>query len=182
MPAPIAPRPAKPTRSIWLNITASHLVRGARHRFDDPEIARAAAEVACERLAQLLLAGVGVLADERLHRHQKPGRAKAALKRMRLVEGALEGVWIAAVRESLDGAERTAVRLNRKHQAGPHRFTVELDGAGAAHTLLAADLRARQPGRVPDEVRQERPRLDVAFIGLAIDLHADPHAIASSIA
>src|SRR5215213_7250792 len=89
MPAPIAPRPAKPMRSISLNIAHAHLPRGAIHRFDDPEVAGAAAQVAGEGLSELVLARVRVLADECLHRHQEARRAETALKRVRLVEGTL---------------------------------------------------------------------------------------------
>ena len=126
---------------------------------------------------------VRVLAQERLHRHQEAGRAEPALKRVRLVERTLERMQVAVRRrEPLDRPERAAVRLDREHQAGPDGLAVELDGAGAAHALLAADLRASEPGAVPDEVRQERPRLDIALVRRAVDLDADPQAIASSIA
>src|SRR5687767_1742252 len=95
MPAPIAPRPAKPTRSISLNIRSPHFAGCAVHRLDDPEIARAAAEVAREGLAELLLVGIRVLADVGLHRHQEARCAEPALERMSLVEGALERVHVA---------------------------------------------------------------------------------------
>src|SRR5919202_328394 len=132
MPAPIAPRPAKPTRSICLNTGTSHVPSRALHRLDDPQVAGAAAQVARERLAQLALAGVRVLTQERLHRHQEPGGAEAALKRVRLVERALERVKLAVGRESLDGPEQAAVRLDGKHEARPHRFAVELHRARPA--------------------------------------------------
>ena len=114
-----------------------------------------------------VVAGVRVLAQERLHRHQEAGRAEPALERVRLVEGALERVKPPSPREALDRRERAAVRLDREHQARAHRLAVELDGAGATHALLAADLRAGQAGLVADEVGQERARLDLAFVGAA---------------
>src|SRR4051794_1702785 len=90
---------------------ALHLARRLLHRFDDREIARAAAEVAREGLPQLVLAGIRLLAEERLDRHQEARRAEPALKRVRLVEGALERVEFAAGRKALDRPERPAVRL-----------------------------------------------------------------------
>ena len=71
------------------------------------------------------------------------------------MKSALKRVKAAVARKALDRSDRATVRLDREHEARPHRFTVELDRAGAADALLAADLRARQTGRVADEVRQD---------------------------
>src|SRR5918992_2329546 len=182
MPAPIAPSPANPTRSISLNIGSPHLPGGVLHRLDDPQIAGAAAEVARQRLAQVLLPRIRILTQHRLHRHQEPRGAEPALERVRLVERALERVQLALRREALHGPDRAAVCLGRQHQARPDRLAVELDRARAAHALLASDLRAGQPRAVADEVGQERARLHVALVGVPVDLDADPQAIASTIA
>src|ERR671915_2629979 len=185
MPAPIAPRPATPTRSISPAIALPHLPGGPLDRLDDPQVAGAAAEVAGEGLAQLLVAGIRMLPQERLHRHQEARSAEPALERVRLMESALERVEAIVAREALDRPERAAARLDRQHQAGPHRLAVELDRAGTADALLAADLRAGETRGVADEVGQERPGLDVALVVPPVDLDADPHvvlAIASSIA
>src|ERR687898_909418 len=182
MPAPMAPSPAKPTRSISLNIPTPQLARGVLDRLDDPQVGRAATEVARERLAELLVARVRVLADERLHRHEEARRAEAALEGVRLVESALKRMELAVRGQPLHGLERPAVRLHREHQARAHGLSVELDGARAADALLAADLRPRQPCLVPDEVGQERAWLDVPLIGAPVDLQAHPHVAVSSIA
>src|SRR5688500_12682251 len=157
MPAPIAPRPPKPTRRVSPTVPLSHLAGGLLHRLDDPQISRAAAEVAGERLPQLVVARVWMLPQEGLHGHQEARRAEPALERMRLVERTLERVEGAVGGQPFDRPEAAAVRLHREREAGAHRDAVELDGAGAADALLAADLRPGQPGTVPDEVRQERP-------------------------
>src|SRR5918994_1376391 len=182
MPAPMAPSPAKPTRSISLNIATPQLAGGVLDRLDDPQVAGAAAEVACERLAELLVARVRVLAKKRLHRHEEARRTEAALERVSLVERALKRVELPVRGQPFHRPERPPVRLHCEHQARADGLSVELDGACAADALLAPDLRPRQPCLVPDEVGQERARLDVALVGAPVDLHPHPHAAASSIA
>ena len=56
----------------------------------------------------------------------------------------------------LDGAELVAIRLDREEEAGAHRLAVELDRAGAADAVLAADVGAGQPRLVADEVDRSR--------------------------
>src|SRR5205085_5519631 len=95
------------------------------------------------------------------------------------MEGAILG------RQILDRAQRETLRLDRQHQARAHRLAVELDGAGAADAVLAADMGAGQARLMADEVRQQQARLDLAVVGLAVDLDRHStgiHAAASSTA
>jgi hypothetical protein len=103
---------------------------------------------------------------------------------MVLVERPLQRVQRRAVRrEALDREDRPAVCLDGEHEARARGLTVDLHGARAADAVLAADVRAGEPGDVADEVRQQGPRLDVARIRLAVDVDRDPHVVdASSIA
>ena len=64
------------------------------------------------------------------------------------------------VRQTFDGADRAALGLHRKHQAGAHRLAVDNDGAGAADAVLAADMRAGLPAILADRVGQRAARLD----------------------
>ena len=63
--------------------------------------------------------------------------------------------------ERLDRPHVTAVRLHGEDEAAPHRDPVEPHGARAAHAVLAADVRARETERVPQEVGEEQTRLDL---------------------
>src|SRR4051812_43832152 len=181
MPAPIAPSPAKPTRSTSPTVPP-HFGGGVLDRLDDPEIAGAAAEISGERLAELLPARVGVLAQVRLDRHEEARRAEAALQRMRLVERSLQWMQLALAREPLNRRQGATVRLHGEHEARAHGLAVELDRAGAAHALLAADLRAGEAGAVANEVGQQGARLDLAVVRTAVQLDADLHRSASSMA
>src|SRR5439155_20957359 len=154
---------------------------GQLHRVDDVLVARAAAQVPAQRVADLRIAGGCVVAQERDERHEDAGGAEAALQRVRFAEGGLQRVeLVGGGREAFDGRQLSAVRLHREHQAGAHRLAVEQHGAGAAHAVLAADVGAGEPQVLAQEVAQEEPRLDVAPVLDPVDGHVDRHVRASS--
>jgi len=64
--------------------------------------------------------------------------------------------------EALDSPQIVAVGLNREHDARSNGLAVEQDGAGAADTVLAADVRAGEPEIVSDEIAEEQAWLDRA--------------------
>ena len=78
-----------------------------------------------------------------------------------LHEGALQRVELVAVGQPFDGADLSAVGLHREHQAGAHRLAVDQHGAGAAHAVLAADMRAGLPAILADRIGQRAARLDL---------------------
>ncbi len=80
-----------------------------------------------------------------------------------------------AVGETLDGADFPAVGLNGEHQARSHRLAVDEHGAGAAHPVLAADMRAGLTAIVADRVDQSTPRLDANDVPYSIDQQRDLH-------
>jgi hypothetical protein len=68
---------------------------------------------------------------------------KAALKRLRIYEGALHRVRFVARRQTLDGRHFPARRTERGKQARMHRRPVHPDRAGAAIASVAAFLDAK---------------------------------------
>src|SRR5262249_36567046 len=102
----------------------------------------------------------------------------------RLVESLLERVELAAAPgERFDGADRTSARLDGEQQARADRLAVELDRARAADAVLAADVRAGQPGLVADGVGEEEARRHRTAVLGAVDLDGDlSHAAAFSTA
>ena len=60
-----------------------------------------------------------------------------------------------------------------QHDARPRRLGVEEDGARAADAVLAADVRAGEAELVPEEIAEQKPRLDAAFVPLAVDRDRD---------
>ena len=86
-----------------------------------------------------------------------------------LPEGLLQRMEIAVRRQPFDRLDRRAVSLNREQQSGPDRCAVEANGAGSAHAVLAADVRAGQSQCVTEEVRQQQPRLDELAVAPTVD-------------
>ena len=58
------------------------------------------------------------------------------------------------VSETFDGRDRVTVGLHRKHQARPHRFTVEHDRARPADTVFTSDMGTCQTEYVPKAIDQ----------------------------
>src|SRR3989442_4423089 len=128
-----------PFRSLAL------LARRVLDRLDDVHVARAAAEVARDRLPDLELARVRVRRDERRRRHHHSRRAEAALDTVLLVEAFMHRVQLAILLEAFDGRNGGPVRLNREEGARLHGAAIEEHGARAAVRGVAADVRAGHP-------------------------------------
>src|SRR5216683_32952 len=82
-----------------------HFLRRVLHGAHYVQVTRAAAQVAGDRLADLLLARVLVALEQRRARHQHSRRAVAALQRVLLGEGFLHRMELAALLEALDGGD-----------------------------------------------------------------------------
>ena len=132
--------------SVALRSSASSSVTGPLtrsrrepHRRDDVLVARAAAEVAGERLADLALVEVaGSSRSMRLERHQESGRAEAALQAVGLVEGLLERVQL-AVGPARPSTVRIAcpsactARIRHERTGSPSSWTVQAPQTPCSH-------------------------------------------------
>ena len=67
-------------------------------------------------------------------------------------------------------------------QHAARRDAVDVDGARAAHAVLAADVRAGESEVVAEEVRQQQTRLDRIALRAAVDGDLDLDHVALSIA
>ena len=81
------------------------------------------------------------------------------------LERRLHRVQLAVGGEALDGRDLGAVGLHGEHEARPHGVAVEQDGAGAAHAVLAPEVRAGEPAVLAQEVGQRLAGLDRAWRG-----------------
>src|SRR5207248_7983587 len=143
-------------------------------RLDDVVVAGAAAEVALEPHADLLLRRVGVALEQLLGRHDHAGRAEPALEAMLVPEGLLQGMERRSLGEALDGRDLGPVRLHREHRAGLHAVAVELDGARPAIAGVATHVRPGEPREIADVVHQQQSRLDLVLVLGAIDGDRNP--------
>src|SRR5438093_815588 len=144
-------------------------VRGVLYGVDDVLVAGAAAEVARETLADLALRWRRVVLQQRHGRHDHPRRAEPALQPVLFPEAFLQRMQATVGREALDRGDRRAVGLDRKDGAGLRAPAVDENGAGAALTGVAPDVRPRQTQVFAEEVNKEHARVDVSLANLAVD-------------
>src|SRR4051794_39109568 len=130
---------------------------GGLHRPDDALVAGAAAQVARQRLADLLLARRRVAPQQVLRGDDLPGDAEAALDRTRVQERLLQ-IGQPVRREAFDRRDLVPLRLRAEHEARIDGTAVEQHGARAALALGAAALRAGQPHLVAQSVEQRAVR------------------------
>ncbi len=140
---------------------------------DDVDVAGAAAEVAGDRLANLVVGRIGIAFEEGDGGHHHAGRAEAALQAMLLEEALLHRMQDAALLQPLDGADLRAIGLNGEHRAGLGRDAVHEHRAGAAARRVATDVRAGQVRHLADEVHEQQSRLDLRRNWLPVDRQGD---------
>src|SRR4051794_22180990 len=177
---PAGSRQRRRSSNDALSCRALHPLGGEPHGVDDLLVARAAAEVAGERLADLRVARVRILRQQVVRRDDQPRRAEAALHAAGLDERALDLVQLAVGgRDALDGDDLAALGLGGEDQARADELAVEVDRARAALALLAGVLRAGQ-AEVLAQGREQALALPNA-VGLArraVDDHVQPHVSA----
>jgi hypothetical protein len=122
---------------------------GVEDRAHDRRVARAATDVAADRLVDLVDGRVGVAGEQGLGRHDHAGRAEAALGGEPVEEGLLDVAELGPVGEPLDGRDVGAVDGGRGHEAGDHRRAVDQDRARAAGALRASALGTGQAELFP---------------------------------
>src|SRR2546425_6232591 len=121
-----------------------------------------------------------MLAQERDERHEDARGAEAALQPVGLAERGLERMQriapLRAVRQTLDRRDVVPIRLDGEHQAGAHRLAVQQHRTGAAHAVLASNVRAGEAQLVAQEVGEEQPRLHRTLVARAVDGDHQRHA------
>src|SRR2546430_121769 len=69
------------------------------------------------------------------------------------------------------------VRLDSEDQARAHGVAIQQHGAGAAHAVLASDVRSGEAELVAQQVGEQEPRLDGTLVPHAVDRDADRHLL-----
>src|SRR5690349_637913 len=109
-------------------------------------------------------------------RQNHPRRAVAALEAVRLAKCVLHHAQFArGGSQSLDGRDVVPVRLNRKHQAGPRRLSVDKDGTCAAYAMFATCVTADQEEVLAQRVEERLARLHIRLSQRAVHPDADSH-------
>src|SRR6185503_3017352 len=95
-------------------------------RLDDVVVAGAAADVAVEALADVLLAGLRVVGEELHRRHHHPRRAETALETVTLAKRRLHRVQLAVSREAFDRRHLAPLHLCGEDRARLDRAAVDV--------------------------------------------------------
>ena len=88
---------------------------------------------------------------------------------------------LAVSRHTFDRDDVYAVCLDCEHRAGFHGQPICQNRTGAAYAGFAPDMRARQACQIADEVREQKARVDVLFVGLSINSDFHVHTCFSSV-
>src|SRR5438132_790358 len=143
------------------------------HRLVDLQVARAAAQVARQRLLDLVTRGSRVLVEQRFGGEQEGGRTVPALRRAELGERVLERMQRPTLCHPLDRLHAMPRAREAEHQAGEHGLPVHEHGARAALAQLAAMLRAGETHVFTQHFEQGLVRREGHFDRLAIQLEGD---------
>src|SRR5215831_8806837 len=149
------------------------LARGDLHRLDDLRIGGAAAEVAGQIVADLIVVRIRI-AFEQLRGHQNKARgAVAALEGAGLDKGLLHRAQRIAIGERLHRVHFGAVDERCEIEAAGDGGAVDQYGAAAAHALAAALARAHQIELALQDLDEIVMRLDLGCDRLAVEGKAD---------
>ncbi len=156
--------------------TVPHRLGGRADGGDDVLVARAAAVVALDRVADLVVGRIGVVGQQVGGRHDHARGAEAALEAVLLPEGGLERMQVVTGRHPFDRPDLASVRLDGQHRARLDGHAVHVDGAGTALAGVAADVGAGQVEVFAEGLDQETSRLHVQLPACPIDDERDVFA------
>jgi len=143
------------------------------NRLENLLIAGAAAQIAGERIADLIPRRMWMLVEQRLRGHQDARRAIAALRGAEIRERFLQRMQSSIRDEPFHGHHASPVTLDAEHEAREHRLIVEQHGAGAALPELAAMFRAAQVQVFTEHLEERFVRSERDFGRLAVDGQRD---------
>src|SRR4051812_1835081 len=129
-------------------------------RADDADIAGAAAEIAAEFESNARFIGFGYARDDIARRYQHRRRAEAALQPVLLGKSPAQRRHDRVVIQALYGGDHGSIAHHRIRDARTRRLTVDQNGAGAAYSLLATQMRAGKVHLLAQKVREMHSRLD----------------------
>ena len=151
------------------------LLGGVLHRPNDLVVARAAAQVAGEPIANGALVGVRVAVQQGLGSDDEAGGANAALQRRMLEKLLLNRVQAVALGDAFNGGDLGPFRLRSQHQAGADQAAIDDHRAGTAVASAAAFLGAELADLVAQRVEQGLLRRAEKIDLIAVDGGADVH-------
>src|SRR2546425_285404 len=158
-----------------LRIRVSHPPGGQLDRLEDLDVPSAAAQIAGQRLADLLARRFRPGVEERLRGAQNSGSAVAALRGAELRERHLQWIGVRAPRQPFDRDDRPILALEGEDQTRELRPAVEEHRAGAALPQLAAVLGPGQAEIFAQDLEQRLVGREGDLLDLTVDVEAQVH-------
>src|SRR6185295_12309292 len=158
---------------VMVRPPSTHHRRRALDRAQDAHMRAAAAFEAGERVLDLGIVRLLVLVEQRRRRHDPAIDAVAALRHLLLDIGLLDRMRL--LRRAEPGQRHHLAVAHRRHRrdAGAHRLSVHVHGAGAALREAAAEMRIVEPEIVAQRVEQRHVGIGVDRLNLAVHVEID---------
>src|SRR5688500_11797530 len=157
--------------SIFMIVSSRHHFGRALHRLDDARVRAAAAQVAGERLPDLVVARALVGREQRGGFHDHAVDAVAALHRLLLDEGLLQRVRPLRGAQPFERDDLLAGGGRDRHAARAHGPAVDVHRTGAALREAASEARAVEIEIVAQRVEQRHLWIvDAQVVRLAVDV------------
>src|SRR4051812_33712130 len=153
-----------------VRLLISRLAAGRLHRGENVRVRAAAADVAAHRFAYFSGVRTPRLFQHCDSGHDLTGRAVPALKTVMLDEGCLHRMQCLGLAEPFDRGDLRFLMHGREGEAAVHSTGIDVHGACAALTVIAALLRPGEMQRFAKRVEQRRPRIDSRRMRLSVDL------------
>src|SRR4051812_25473974 len=144
---------------------------------DDVVVAGASAQLTADRLADGLLAGIGVAVQQPAGRDHHRGRAEPALQSVALHEPLLDRIEPVGPFHPLDRVDRMTIGHHAEHGAALDRRPVEEYDARPAVGRVTAPVGAMEAEVVAQQVHEQDPRLDVPGAVLTVDCPRHVHGV-----
>lgn len=135
---------------------------------EDTRVRAAAADIALQRLNDLLIAGFGVCLQEADTAHDHSRSAVGALEGVEIQEGLLHGVKLTVFFEAFDGGDRLHY-FAEQNLAGTPRRPADQDRARAALPFTAAVFCAGEAEFVAQNGEKTDIRVGVDWVFLAVN-------------
>ena len=147
---------------------------GVHHGIDDLLVACTAADVAADRISDLLFRRMWVVCYQGVTSDEHAGGAVAALEGMLFTKCILYFCHDAALGgQAFYSGHTHFIGLNGKHTARANGFIVQQNSACTTHTMLTANVRACEAQFIADEINQAGARLYQPVLVRAVDLNLD---------
>src|SRR5881394_1827546 len=157
----------------WFRALSTHPCRSELDRFIDLDVARAAAEIARQRVLDFVACGLGIAGEQGLGGQQKCRRAISALGSAQIGKRLLQGMQLPGARHPLDCSDTVTRACKAEHETGQHRRSIEQHGTGPAFSQLAAVLGAGEPEIFAQHFEQRLVRREGDLRALAVDRESD---------